>query len=103
MNGKPCKFQVALVTKNGTAFRGIITVEQEKKDYELSLSNLKQVKLVTLPRPYPTFLSYYFDNDQSEAFDIMAIETLQLSIGPGISDDEVQQQHGISIESIRVE
>lgn len=103
LNGKPCKFQVALVMKNGAAFGGIITVEQEKKDYELSLSNLKKVKLVTLPRPYPTFLPYYFDSSQSEAFDIKTLETLQLSIGPGIPEDEVQQQHGISIESIRLE
>jgi hypothetical protein len=103
LNGKPCKFQIALVSENGAAFGGIITVHPEKSKYELALADLKQVKLVTLPRPYPTFLSYYFDTDESMEFDITAVEALQLSIGPGIAEKEADQPHGIAIESITLE
>ena len=103
LNDKPCKFQVALLTRGGAAFGGVITLQPQKKDYELSLSDLKPVRLVTLPRPYPTFLSYFFDNKSTEPFDITKVEAIQLSIGPGMSETEAQEQHGVSIESIRLE
>jgi hypothetical protein len=97
LNGKPCKIQIALVSKSGAAFGGTLSID-EKKDYELNIKDLKSVKLVTLPRPYPTFLPYYFEGTESE--NITDVEVLQLSIGPGIAEAELQQQHGIAIESI---
>lgn len=101
--GKSCPFQVALVTEDGIAFGGVINVEPDKKDYELALSELKRVKLVTLPRPYPTFLPYFFEASSAGSFDIRNIEVLQLSIGPGIPEAHEDQQRGIAIESIRLE
>ncbi len=103
LNGKPCKFQVALVSKTGTTYGAVVTLGVEKQDHSINLSDLKQVRLVTLPRPYPTFLSYYFEKKTSEPFDITAVETLQLSIGPGLSETEAQQANGVAIESIRIE
>jgi hypothetical protein len=100
LNDKPCKIQIALVSKTGAAFGGTLTVD-DKKDYELNIKDLKAVKLVTLPRPYPTFLPYYFEGGESGR--ITDVEVLQLSIGPGIPEAELQQQHGIAIESIRLE
>lgn len=100
LNGKNCPFQIALVTAQGTAFGGILTVDPELKDYELRISDLKPVRLVTLPRPYPTFLPYFFRNGGAESFDIRNLEVLQLSIGPGISEEEAQEPHGVAVESI---
>jgi hypothetical protein len=101
LNGKPCKFQIALVSRTGSAFGGILTVETETKEYAMNVRELKKVRLVTLPRPYPTFLPYFFEGDQSVATG--EFETLQLSIGPGLLESEFGEPHGIAIESIRME
>ncbi|MEX2234744.1 MAG: membrane or secreted protein [Cyclobacteriaceae bacterium] len=102
LNGKPCKIQIALVSKTGVAFGSTLTVLEEKKDYEINTSDLKEVKLVTLPRPYPTFLPYYFEGSDKEPI-AGKFEVIQLSIGPGIPEAETDQQHGIAMESIRME
>ncbi|MBX2962910.1 MAG: cellulase family glycosylhydrolase [Cyclobacteriaceae bacterium] len=103
LNGKPCKLQVALVTKDGRAYGAILSIEPDKKEYKVSLNQLVPVPLVTLPRPYPTFLPYYFTMDVKSSLDISAVESIQLSIGPGIPIEVLTEQHGIAIESIRLE
>ena len=100
---KPCKLQIALVSRHGSAYGAVITVGQDHNEYEVALEDLKPVGLVNLPRPYPGFLPYYFESGETEGFDILETELLQLSIGPGIEEDALQQQHGISIESIILE
>jgi len=101
LNEKPCIIQLALMMKDGTAFGGTIKVGKEKGDYELSISDLKPVKTVTLPRPFPSFLSYYLEHKPT-TFDISQVESLQFSIGPGIPDDEKEKPNGVSIESVRL-
>lgn len=68
-----------------------------------SMSALKKVKLVSLPRPYPTFLPYYFDASPAKGFDINEVENLQISIGPGISEVDRAGPHGVAVESVRLE
>jgi hypothetical protein len=103
LNDKPCWLQVALVTRDGTAYGGVIQVGVESRRYSLDLAALKKVKLVTLPRPYPTFLPYFFDGGSPATLDLNNIESLQISIGPGIPDNEIENSHGIAIESVSVE
>ncbi|MBN2349580.1 MAG: cellulase family glycosylhydrolase [Bacteroidales bacterium] len=103
LNNKNCKLQVALVLKNGSAFGEIITVKPEYGEYSVNMEDLKPVKLVLLPRPYPTFLPYYFEYYSNEKFNPENIESLQFSIGPGIPEDELLNTHGIAIESVRLE
>lgn len=103
LNDKPCKLQIAFVMDNGASFGGMIEIGPESKDYYLSLDNIKPVKTVTLPRPYPTFLPYYFEHDLNETFDIQKIESIQFSIGPGIPEKELNVKHGIAIISCRLE
>ena len=103
LNDKPCKVQLALVMKDGLAYGGVIDVQMKPDDYELSINDLKKVKLVTLPRPYPTFLSYFFESNISSGLNMNNIETLQISIGPGIPESDLENKHGIAIENIRLE
>jgi len=103
LNDKPCNIQVALVTRQGMAFGGIIVVNPVAGDYSLPINDLKKVKLVSLPRPYPTFLPYFFDDKLDARLDMRDVETIQISIGPGIPEQELQVKHGISIESVRLE
>jgi hypothetical protein len=95
--------QIALVTKQGVAYGGTVQLTKHSQEHVMPLSEFKQVKLVTLPRPYPSFLPYWFESTPSANFDLSAIETLQLSIGPGIPQSRLHESQGIAIESIRLE
>ena len=79
------------------------TISPEKGQYALKLDELKQVEFVTLPRPYPSFLPYFYKNPSPEPFSIGNIESLQISIGPGISSEELEKSHGVALESIKLE
>jgi hypothetical protein len=88
--------------KDGTSYGATLDVGVEAKDYVVALSDLKLVNTVTLPRPYPTFLPYYFESASSSTFDITQVESLQISIGPGLSDAEAVEKQGVAIESIKL-
>jgi hypothetical protein len=59
--------------------------------------------MVTLPRPYPTFLPYHFEPASIQPLRLEDIESIQVSIGPGILPAAYDQPHGIAIESIWIE
>lgn len=103
LNNKLCKLQIAFVLKDGSSFGKVLEIGTELKEYKLSINELKQVKTVTLPRPYPTFLPYYFEHNLNSEFDISKIESIQFSIGPSINVSELKDQHGIGIISLRLE
>ena len=89
--------------KDGSAFGIIITINTEHGEYRMALDDLKPVKLVLLPRPYPTFLPYFFEYLSEEKLNLNEVESLQFSIGPGIPSNELNDPHGIAIESVRLE
>lgn len=103
LNNKICKFEIALVMNDGSAFGGIIEVNPEVDQYILPLKDLKRVKTVTLPRPYPSFLPYFLDDNLNSNFNITAVESIQFSIGPGISESEIKSKHGIAIIAVQLE
>ena len=93
--------QIALIDKSGNAFGGLISLDPGASEYVVRLDKLEPVKLVTLPRPYPTFLPYYFENNSSQKFDVDQIESFQISVGPGLTG--VEGPFKFTIESIRLE
>ncbi|WP_416444773.1 cellulase family glycosylhydrolase [Leeuwenhoekiella sp. A16] len=103
LNNKPEKIQVAFVLDDGSAYGNMITLQPEVADYKIALKDLKPVKTVTLPRPYPSFLPYYLEHDITEDFDINRVESLQFSIGPGLSQDAQKAAHGIGIIEVSLE
>jgi hypothetical protein len=72
-------------------------------EYKIPISELKAVKTVTLPRPYPGFLPYYFEHENAGGFDLENAESLQFSIGPGMDQDEQIGEHDLSIISVKLE
>ena len=102
LSNKPVKLQVALVTKDGSSFGKIIELHPEVKEYEILLAELQPVKMVTLPRPYPSFLPYYFEH-QETSFGLENAEALQFSIGPGLSPEEQKQPKEVGIISVRLQ
>jgi hypothetical protein len=103
LNDKPCIIQLALITKDGSAYGHTLALLPDRKEYSIALTALQKAKLVTLPRPYPTFLSYYFENQQSGSLNLDELESIQVSIGPGIPERELNDKHGMAVESIRLE
>ncbi|OEY74065.1 cellulase family glycosylhydrolase [Salegentibacter salarius] len=97
------KLQLAFVMKNGASFGTQIDLDSEMKTYEIELSSLKPVKTVSLPRPYPSFLPYYFEHSYDGDFELENAEALQFSIGPGIEDKELENPHGVGIISVSLE
>lgn len=103
LNDKPVKLQVAFVLENGASFGKVIEIDPGQiEEYEIEISDLQPVKTVTLPRPYPTFLPYYFQHGFEDDFELEKVESLQFSIGPGLSAAEQQQQHGVGIVFVKL-
>ena len=103
LNNKPCKLQIAFVMNDGAAFGNVIEIGTETKEYHLLIKELKPVKTVTLPRPYPSFLPYYLNHNLNSKFDINKIESIQFSIGPEILNNDLEEKHGVSIISVSLE
>ncbi len=103
LHQKSLPLQLALIMKDGSAFGGIITLGLQHEDYTLSLDKLKKVKLVNLPRPFPDFLPYYFENKSDTTLDLDAVESIQFSVGPGIIGSALDKPHSLTIESVRLE
>ncbi|MGM5469470.1 hypothetical protein ACS386_04275 [Flavobacteriaceae bacterium LMO-SS05] len=103
LNNKPCKLQIAFVLDDGTSYGKVIEIGPELKDYRIAIADLKLVKTVTLPRPYPSFLPYYFKHSNPISFDINHIESLQFSIGPEIPVEQLNEAQGIGIVNVKLE
>ncbi|MCB7480728.1 cellulase family glycosylhydrolase [Christiangramia sediminis] len=100
---QPEKLMVALVMDNGASFGKLIQLTGEIKEIEILLKDLKPVKTVTLPRPYPGFLPYYFDHSYSGDLKIEDVESIQFSIGPDIEQKKLQKPHAIGIRNVILE
>jgi hypothetical protein len=97
---RPFPVQIAFVDKDGNAFGTVVTLTSGLTEQKVELDSFKPVKMVTLPRPYPTFLPYYFESAaQAPAFDISSSETIQISIGPGLPPAEMKDLEFL-IESV---
>ncbi|MCM8568307.1 cellulase family glycosylhydrolase [Gramella jeungdoensis] len=103
LNGQHEKLQVALVMDNAASFGKVIELTPELQEISVNLNELRPVRTVTLPRPYPGFLPYYFDHNYKGELNMENIESVQFSIGPGIEEEHLQESHEIGIRSLRLE
>jgi hypothetical protein len=103
LNNKSCKLQIAFVMSDGNSYGDVIEIGTDLKEYKIAISNLKPVKTVTLPRPYPSFLPYFLDHNLQSKFNLNDVESIQFSIGPGIPINQLEEKHGISIISVKLE
>lgn len=98
------RVQISLITRDAQIYGGMLQMNSDDMDYRIQLSDLSETKLVTLPRPYPGFLPYYFEKNRNTSnLDLSRIESLQISVGPGMTEDEMNQNYFLQIESIRLE
>jgi hypothetical protein len=103
LNDKACLLQVAVLDSDGIAFGASVEVQPENSIYSVPVSALKQVRSVNAPRGYPWFLPYWFSTEKDIACDMSRVEGLQLSIGPGIPEDQYANPQGVQLERIWME
>ncbi len=94
---------VSLIMKDGSSFGGQIVINPNDKLYQLKLKDLLKLKAVLMPRPYPTFLPYYSSAGKATQLDLNKIESLEISIGPGIKEEDWGKTYEMMIESVRLE
>jgi hypothetical protein len=99
--GMELPLQIAFIDKAGNTFGGQIMLKEDQGEYVLNLADLKPVRQAILPRPYPTFLPYFFDTPGSAILNKTTLETLQISLGPGL--DNREGPYRFEIESVRLE
>lgn len=95
--------QIALVDNKGTAFGKKIPVRKNLEIISVSLAELGIVKTVVMPRPYPTFLPYYFQHSMDHSLNLTEIQRVQLSIGPPTRDAQSEGTHKIVLGKIWLE
>lgn len=84
--------QVGLIDKWGKAFTANVTLDTVMKDIRIPLSSLQPDSSLLLPRPYPGFLPLWFKAGSAHAFDIHAIDKLEIRFTKGEREASVELQ-----------
>ncbi|MEZ4884133.1 MAG: membrane or secreted protein [Chitinophagales bacterium] len=102
LDAEPKPIQISLTTKDGRAYGKVVELGTTLQEYEIPIAALKEVKTITMPRPYPTFLPYYFEADATtqHQLNMADIEGIQISIGPDIEENQRMKAHGVGIVGV---
>lgn len=103
LNDKPAVLQIALTDSDGNSYGKSIRLSPELKEYTIPIRELRAVPTVILPRPYPTFLPYYFSAGKATGLKIETIESVQFSLGPGTPAKELHTPQGVALVSLWLE
>ena len=98
--GSPVKANVALISDDATAHTAAITLGNEFKEFEISLSSLKPEEFVLLPRPYPGFHAFWFKPGTTEQFKLEQAEKLQIILGKDLPETERAKAYGMEVEAV---
>lgn len=102
-NNLSIPIQVSLIMKDGTAFGRMIRIDSTNRKHSVLLREFERIKSVIMPRPYPTFLPYYSEAGKAQKLDLTQIESLQISIGPGIPKEDWDKKYEVVIGRIQLE
>jgi hypothetical protein len=100
---KPCALQLALVTADGFAYGGTVTVPPRYGALELPISGLRKVRSPNIPHGYPVFIPFWSSVGGDIPLEMNRAESVLVSIGPGIPPAEYGDVHGVDIERIWLE
>lgn len=97
------KVQIALQLQNGKVFGKTIEIFTNNQEISIPFSELEEVPLVLLPRPYPDFQPYFFQSKSKEPFQSSQIEAIQISIGPTLKTEELKNRQELIINKIQLQ
>jgi hypothetical protein len=95
--------QITLIQSDGVGFGYIFNVNDHDDLYYIELDQLKPVPIVLMPRPYPTFLPYFSKVAQGSELDLSKLESVQISIGPGIAKENWTKPVDVFLEKVWLE
>lgn len=98
-----CPIQLALITTDGIAYGGSVTVQPVNGAYSIPISSLHQVRSPNIPHGYPVFLHFWSSINMAIPLDLNRVESAMVSIGPGMPVSDYGAPHGINIERIWLE
>lgn len=100
---KPCTVQLALITADGIAYGALVTAQPKHGIYSVPLDALRQVRAPNIPHGYPVFIPFWSSVGTAIPLDLNRIESVLVSIGPGLPASEYAVPHGLRIERIWLE
>lgn len=99
----PTRVQLALVSSDGFAYGAMLAVEPGFGAYAVAVDDLRPVRMPNIPHGYPVFIPFWSDPSSDIPLDLNRVESVQVSIGPGMTDAELDQPQGVLIERIWLE
>lgn len=103
LTGAPCLAQLSLVTRDGATFGAAVTIEPRTGACAVDVADLKPVRSPNIPHGYPVFIPQWSPAREGTALDLSAVESVMLSVGPGIAESDRRTPRALSIERIWLE
>jgi hypothetical protein len=98
-----CDLQVALVTADAIAYGATLTVRPQHGSYSVPVAALHPVRAPNIPHGYPVFIPFWSTLRTDIPLDMNRVESVMISIGPGIPRDELDITRGVDIERVWME
>ncbi len=95
-----CTVQLSLISDMGIAYGKIIEVQPGFARYAVPISELRQVRSPNIPHGYPVFIPFWSSVENPIPLDLNKVESVMVSIGPGIPESEYTQKHTLILERI---
>lgn len=89
---------VSMVSKSAASYQAVFRPGRSTGEIRIPLQSLSAGPLLLLPRPYPGFQPLYFQTAASPAFQLSAMEKLQLSYPVPAGQEEILSIVGIWLE-----
>jgi hypothetical protein len=99
-NDKIKNISVKFLFNDGTASQKELKLSNNYQTFEISIPKPEEMQYALLPRPYPTFLPYWFSTSQLKMKnERLKIESIQIAIPLSQAEDELKD--GIKIKQIK--
>jgi hypothetical protein len=98
--GSPVRAKVLISCADGSSASAFITLTDKFGDIEVSVSSFEPDAAVLLPRPYPGFLPFSFRGSGSGSIDLAQAERIELTIGSGMAQGELERPYSLEVECI---
>ncbi|TLX71662.1 hypothetical protein E9993_20060 [Labilibacter sediminis] len=101
INDVHARIEISLIDKVGKVYSGMLELNSTDEEYEINLDELTNGKYAIIPRPFPDFLPFYYEDNTAGIFDLQQIESIQVSVY--IGEKNVNGDVSFYLSSIRME
>ncbi|SMO50070.1 membrane or secreted protein [Gracilimonas mengyeensis] len=91
---------VVVTDRRGIPYATGIEVTAQTETITLKKEDFEPGKMVLLPRPYPTFLPYWFEPEADGPLDVSEAEIVQVFLNPADNEDLIGKAAGFHMDGI---